>query len=479
MITGNDGILNKTVEAKNKYLYSQDKELLELIVGDVRINNKGDAPTLDIYEEFIKEKNKNVIKKILYPETEITSENAEDYLFIVLETVKGNKFVYDTSSGKISEYENGKYYGTEKLIANVTYYVENENDNNFTKYGDTETMYFIPNTDYAMQEQFASKEIENAEYAYGKIENNIETEFNGDKNETININIYYLLKRYTIVYDANGGQNVPESQEKKYGSNNKIIISSTVPTKTGYTFNGWKDENQTTYTEGDEYSTNSDLILYAQWKGIDCSIVLNNNGATTNGSTSATVAYDSNSLSNITNPSKTDYKFAGWTKTQNGNDIVISASKSLKANTEYTTDNGMWNQMNQVTLYARWIKTTTEFSYNGKAQTYYVVANGNYTLKVYGAQGGAASTYSGGKGGYSTGKVNLTAGTTLYIYVGGQGSSSGTGEALGGYNGGGRGYGGLVGSDKTGENRYAAGGRRSNPYCNCFRFIKRFVIKKR
>ena len=70
--------------------------------------------------------------------------------------------------------------------------------------------------------------------------------------------------------------------------------------------------------------------------------------------------------------------------------------------------------------------TTTNFAYTGAVQNYTTVCRGKHTLTVWGAQGGN----TGGKGGYSTGVVNLNENMKLYIYVGGQGST-------GGFNGGG------------------------------------------
>ena len=69
------------------------------------------------------------------------------------------------------------------------------------------------------------------------------------------------------------------------------------------------------------------------------------------------------------------------------------------------------------------------FDYTGAVQNYTTVCRGTHTLPVWGAQGGNA----GGKGGYSTGVVNLNENMNLYIYVGGQGSRGSTG----GFNGGG------------------------------------------
>ena len=62
---------------------------------------------------------------------------------------------------------------------------------------------------------------------------------------------------------------------------------------------------------------------------------------------------------------------------------------------------------------------------------------GTYTLEVWGAQGGSCTSPSqskGGLGGYSKGKKYLTAGSNLYIVIGGTSNTS-----AGGYNGGGNG----------------------------------------
>jgi hypothetical protein len=61
---------------------------------------------------------------------------------------------------------------------------------------------------------------------------------------------------------------------------------------------------------------------------------------------------------------------------------------------------------------------------------------GTYTFEVWGGQGGTPSAATG-KGGYAKGNKVMTAGTTLYIYVGGQGTWVNRG--VGGYNGGGNG----------------------------------------
>ena len=75
------------------------------------------------------------------------------------------------------------------------------------------------------------------------------------------------------------------------------------------------------------------------------------------------------------------------------------------------------------------------FDYTGSVQTA-TLTPGAYKLECWGAQGGTYSSYIGGYGGYSKGTITLTEATTVYISVGGAGSSSST---TAGFNGGGTG----------------------------------------
>jgi len=78
----------------------------------------------------------------------------------------------------------------------------------------------------------------------------------------------------------------------------------------------------------------------------------------------------------------------------------------------------------------------TDFSYTGSFQSFIVPATGTYKLEVWGAQGGTAGSSAGGLGGYSSGYISLTAGKTIYIYVGQMGQAPSAGIA---FNGGGEG----------------------------------------
>lgn len=86
------------------------------------------------------------------------------------------------------------------------------------------------------------------------------------------------------------------------------------------------------------------------------------------------------------------------------------------------------------------------FDYTGAVQSV-TLPKGTYKLECWGAQGGNSNqsngTYgNGGKGGYSTGILNVSTNTTIYITVGGQGQNGALNtRTAGGFNGGGDGYG--------------------------------------
>lgn len=74
------------------------------------------------------------------------------------------------------------------------------------------------------------------------------------------------LASYTVSYNANGGSGAPSSQTKYYGKT--LTLSSTVPTRSGYTFLGWGTSSSATsasYSAGGNYVNNSSATLYAIW----------------------------------------------------------------------------------------------------------------------------------------------------------------------------------------------------------------------
>jgi uncharacterized repeat protein (TIGR02543 family) len=81
----------------------------------------------------------------------------------------------------------------------------------------------------------------------------------------ITLTAVWTENTYTVSYDANGGTGAPASQTKKYTETLKL--SSTVPTRTNYTFGGWATSSTgaAAYQAGGSYTTNADAKLYAVW----------------------------------------------------------------------------------------------------------------------------------------------------------------------------------------------------------------------
>ena len=116
--------------------------------------------------------------------------------------------------------------------------------------------------------------------------------------------------------------------------------------------------------------------------------------------------------------------------TINGEDVLWYSDNKL-FNNKATSDTKY--TMRQNTIY----KSTTNsalashtFNYTGEEQIFTVPINGTYKIEAWGAQGGGAN---GGKGGYSSGIIQIGKGEKIKVFVGGAGNSTG----VGGYNGGG------------------------------------------
>ena len=84
---------------------------------------------------------------------------------------------------------------------------------------------------------------------------------------TVVLGVNWTKKTYPVCYDANGGSGAPACQTKTHGTN--LTLSSTKPTKTGYTFTGWNTEADGTgdvVQPGSTMTANRDRTFYAQWR---------------------------------------------------------------------------------------------------------------------------------------------------------------------------------------------------------------------
>ncbi len=168
------------------------------------------------------------------------------------------------------------------------------------------------------------------------------TETSGTTNKTVS-----AKTSYTVSYNANGGSGAPGNQTKWYSED--LNLSSTIPTRPGYTFNGWNTNSSgtgTNYSSGAKYTSNAALILYAKWTINTYTVSYNaNGGSSTPGSQTKNYGSTIYIAGEI---SRTGYTFGGW----NGSDGV-----NYSAGAPYS---GNYN----LTLTAKWTINTYTVSYN-------------------------------------------------------------------------------------------------------------------
>ena len=151
----------------------------------------------------------------------------------------------------------------------------------------------------------------------------------------------WKINTYTVSYDANGGTGAPSDQTKTYGKT--LTLSSTKPTRTGYTFQGWGTSATDTtvdYAAGGSYTANAGDTLYAIWKIDTYTVSYNANGGT-GAPSSQTKEYGKTLTLSSAKPTRTDYTFLGWATSASATSATYAAGGS------YTTNSA-------VTLYAVW-----------------------------------------------------------------------------------------------------------------------------
>ena len=236
---------------------------------------------------------------------------------------------------------------------------------------------------------------------------------------------------YTLTYNNNGGTGCT-SKSVTYNSSYGTLCN---PTRAGYTFLGWYTaaSGGTQITQSTTVTSTQNHTIYAHWKINTYTITFNGNGNTGGSTASKTCTIGSACTLTGNGFTKTNYTFAGWSKTPGGS-IVYSNGQTV-----YETSN--------FTLYAVWVQSVTNLGYTGGAQYFTPTISGNYEIELWGASSGMGGhgAWSGGgcgggaNGGYLKVRIYLTAGHTYTVQVGGAGTGgAGTGGEIGygGYNGG-------------------------------------------
>ena len=193
------------------------------------------------------------------------------------------------------------------------------------------------------------------------------------------------LVNATLKYDGNGGTDtvtdVPNSESKSgsKGDNATFTVSSTTPTRDGYTFKGWNTDpsgNGTAYEAGKTISVayGSTTTLYAQWEEksapgpnpptdlLETKLIYNANAADAVNVDPAVVTQNvargekAQFIVTSDKPTRPGYTFAGWS-------IIPDAEVAYNPDSVVEVEAGA-----EMILYAVWVKNVKlEIIYNGNA----------------------------------------------------------------------------------------------------------------
>ena len=263
---------------------------------------------------------------------------------------------------------------------------------------------------------------------------------NGDTytstSRTADTSVYacYELKSYTITYNLNGGSGTMTPNSYNI---NTTAFNLPTPTKNGYTFAGWYDNEGLTGNKVTQVAKGStgNKTYYAKWEATSYDITYNNlNGTTHTNPTTYTI--ETNTITFTAPSTRTGYTFAGWTPVsiakgstgdqtvtanwtantytitldqQSGTDGTTSVTATYNSampaitiptrngytfdgyfknsdgtGTQYYNANGTsktnWNIAENTTLYAKWTATNYTITYNTNGGN--SIAQKNYTIET-------------------------------------------------------------------------------------------------
>lgn len=197
---------------------------------------------------------------------------------------------------------------------------------------------------------------------------------------------------YTITLDNQTPTtaSTPTSINVTFDANTNLTgtVVTTLPTKTGYTFNGYytgkngtgvqiitaagvvnasaNDGGSNTYTDASKnWKYANDLTVYAYWTANTINLTLDKNGGDADGS--ATVKYDATTLTSISHATRSEWNLVGYYAEAGCTHKVLTNTGALVNYTGYVVDGKWARTTTPTTLYAKWSKVqyTVTFNMNG------------------------------------------------------------------------------------------------------------------
>ena len=231
--------------------------------------------------------------------------------------------------------------------------------------------------------------------------------------------------KYRVTYNTNGGSAVNVDDDAKvaeYDATYSIITD--IPSKTGFTFGGWKLNDGAVYTGGGQFiwniAANGEFV--AQWTATPYTVTFDPviSGITVEPSTK-TVYYGS-SYGDLPAPEKTGYSVAWYTNSSYTTASLVDRNTAVSIASDHT-------------LYAKWNLTTYNITYsldggtvrNGTNPNTYNIETPTFTLKNPEKTGYVFTGWTGSNG--------VEAETTVSVEQGSTGDKTFTAHwSLSGYN---------------------------------------------
>ena len=183
---------------------------------------------------------------------------------------------------------------------------------------------------------------------------------NWDKTSDTTIYAKWTVKTYTVKLDRQEGSGGSDSVTATYDD---AMPSITVPTRPGYTFDGYYTEKNgggkqyynADGTSARNWNKASDTTLYAKWMADTYKVTFDPQPGS-GGSSSVTAKYGLAMFTPIALPTRPGYTFGGYYTEENG-----GGTQYYKAD---GTSEKNWDQTGDTTLYAKWTANTYKVTFD-------------------------------------------------------------------------------------------------------------------
>ena len=178
-----------------------------------------------------------------------------------------------------------------------------------------------------------------------------------NKASNATLHAQWTANKYTVNFDKQSGTGGSNSVTATYNAN---MPTATMPTRTGYTFNGYFDaaSGGTKYYNANgssarTWNKTANATLYAQWTANTYTVNFDKQNGT-GGSANVSATFDA-AMPAATMPTRTGYTFQGYYDAQTDGNQYYKADGSSAKN---------WDKTANTTLYARWNPITYTITYD-------------------------------------------------------------------------------------------------------------------